>query len=116
MGLRERRWVFFRRVEFVIETGLGFVFLQRRPCRSIAWVYEKVAAAPFAGDRRPVKNPFLLSFEHDLMLPDHFTHVDEGIAHAAQGGVDAHLSMLGDVFEAHAQIRAHDHHFALFFR
>ena len=41
-------------------------------------------------------------------------HVDQGVAHAAQCGVDAHIGVLRDLLEAHAQVGPHHHHIALF--
>ena len=59
--------------------------------------------------------PFPLFLERKLYLVlfGHFAHVEQGIAHAAQGGVDAHLRGIGNLFEAHVLVVSHDEHFAL---
>ena len=59
--------------------------------------------------------PFPLFLERKLYLVlfGHFAYVEQGIAHAAQSGVDAHLRGIGNLFEAHVLVISHDEHFAL---
>ena len=51
--------------------------------------------------------------KRNLLLVDHLAHIDQGVAHPAQGGVDAYAGELGDFFEAHVGVVAQDHYFAL---
>ena len=40
--------------------------------------------------------PYALCLDHQLLFINEFADVDEGVAHAAEGGVDAHVGEAGD--------------------
>ena len=47
------------------------------------------------------------------MLFGQTAHVQDGVAHASQGSVDAHAGGVGDFFEAHIPVVTHHEHLAL---
>ena len=49
----------------------------------------------------------------DLLLIDHLAHVDEGVAHPAEGRIDGNAGKLGDFLEAHVCVVTQDDNFAL---
>lgn len=51
-----------------------------------------------------------------VFLLDDLAEVDEGVAHSAEGGIDAHIGDFSDVFEADVLVDAHFEDFALLFR
>ena len=52
----------------------------------------------------------------DVVLLSHAAHVQDGIAHAAQSGVDTHAGDVGNFFETEVLIVAHEDYFALIVR
>lgn len=51
--------------------------------------------------------------ERDAVAFRHAAHVEQGIAHTAEGGVDAHTRGVGNLLERELLIIAHVHHLAL---
>lgn len=49
------------------------------------------------------------------MFVGNATHVDDSVAHTSEGGVDADVGRIGNLFETHVAIIAHDEHVALAF-
>ncbi len=58
----------------------------------------------------------LVLLEYYLALLDHLANVDQGVAHASQGCVDADACQLGDFLETHIGIVPQNNDFALFGR
>ena len=54
-----------------------------------------------------------LQGEDDVVFLGHAAHVQDGVAHAAQGGVDAHTRGVGNLLEAHVLVVTHHEHLAL---
>ena len=63
-----------------------------------------------AGSKGP---PFLFQFQFNIVLSRHAPHVHHRIAHTSQGGVDAHVRNVGNLFERHLLIETHEDDFAL---
>ena len=50
-----------------------------------------------------------------IVFGGYAAHVDKGVAHASQGGVDAHPGGFGDFLERHVAEKTHVEHLALAF-
>ena len=48
-----------------------------------------------------------------MVLLSHSAKVEDGIAHTAQTGIDAHIGGLGDFLERHVLVISHVNHFTL---
>ena len=72
------------------------------PCRLPLYHYEDIAHILIASQG-----------EDNVMLLGHAPHVQYGISHAAQSGVDAHAGRVGNLFETHIHVITHGEHFAL---
>ncbi len=57
-----------------------------------------------------------LIFETQFLTLHHLAQVVQRVAHAAQGGVNAHVGNVGNFFKAHVAEVAHNQHFLLFCR
>jgi len=66
-----------------------------------------------ARNQKPTARSRLIRQRH-IVGHHHLAQVDQGVAHAAQRRVDAHVGDIGDVFEAHVVEDAHTEHLALF--
>ena len=82
---------------------------------------ERVSEMPLTNRRRLVnflvwisqifgfrlQKPNRLLLQNDVMFGHDFAQIDQGIAHASQGGVDADVSHLGNFLEAVVVVDAH---------
>ena len=51
----------------------------------------------------------------DVVLLGQFAHIDEGVAHTAEGGVDADVGLFSDFLETQVFVETHEDDFALCF-
>jgi hypothetical protein len=59
---------------------------------------------------------YALCSDHQLFFFNEFADIDEGVAHATEGGIDAHVGEACDFLEGHICIMAKDHYFSLLSR
>ena len=57
--------------------------------------------------------PVLIVGQNNLVFLDNLPQVDQGVAHAAQGGVDANSGTFAYLLEAHVFVNSHDQNFTL---